>query len=70
MILQIYGKYITIGQLLKKFGYITTGGQAKQFLQKNTIKINGKMPQGRNTKVFVSSTIWINDDVFKIEQEK
>ncbi len=60
---------ITIGQLLKKFGYVTTGGQSKNFLKNNIIKINGKIPQGRNTKVFVNSTLWINDEVFKIQNE-
>lgn len=65
----IKGDYITIGQLLKKFGYVTTGGQAKHFLKRNVVKINGKNPQGRNSKVFINSTLWINDDVFKIEQE-
>lgn len=66
MELLITGEYITIGQLLKKFNYVTSGGQVKHFLANNSIKINGKKPLGRNTKVFLNATLWINDDVFKI----
>lgn len=65
----ISGQFITIGQLLKKFGYVSTGGQVKHFLQSNIIKINGKIPQGRNSKVFVDSTLWINDELFKVINE-
>ena len=53
----ITGESIKIGQLLKKIKVITTGGQATAFLANNEVKINGKYPEGRGTKVKVGSTI-------------
>lgn len=67
MIVKITGDFITIGQLLKKMNYISTGGEAKFFLENNDVKINGEKPVGRNSKVFPKSTIWINDNLFKVE---
>ena len=60
---------IKIGQLLKKVGFISTGGSSKRFLEKNQIKINGKAPEGRSTKVAVGSTVWINDELFQVVLE-
>lgn len=62
----ITGEFIKIGQLLKKMGIINTGGEAKLYLENNTIKINGKKPEGRGSKVPVGATLWINDDLYQI----
>lgn len=67
MIVKIIGEFITIGQLLKKMNFISTGGEAKFFLENNQIKIDGKSPIGRNTKVFAKSTVWVNDNLFRVE---
>lgn len=60
---------IRLGQLLKKVHIISTGGEAKWYIENNDIKINGKKPEGRNTKVSIGSTVWINDDLFQIVGE-
>lgn len=48
---------IKIGQLLKKINVIGSGGEAKFFLANNKITINGKVPEGRGTKVQVGDTL-------------
>ena len=57
---------IKIGQLLKKINVISSGGQAKWFIENNSIKINGNAPLGRGTKVEKGSTLWINDDLYQV----
>ncbi len=68
MKIEIIGEYIKLGQLIKKLNLIDTGGQAKEFIMNNIdkIKINNEKPKGRSTKVFVGSTVWIEDDVYMI----
>ena len=60
---------MTIGQLLKKMKYIQSGGGAKLYLTTHDIKINGKKPEGRNSKIKDGDVIWINDDLYKILSE-
>lgn len=60
---------IKIGQLLKKINVIQTGGDAKIFLVNNIVKINGKTPEGRGSKVKVGDTVWINDDLYQVVNE-
>ena len=69
MKIEITGEFIKIGQLLKKINIISSGGAAKYYLEHNEIKINGKKPEGRNTKVPAGATVWINDDLFQIVQK-
>ncbi len=65
----IKSESIRIGQLLKKINVIGTGGEAKTFLENNTVKINGRVPDGRGAKVKVGATIWINDDLYQVVNE-
>jgi ribosome-associated protein YbcJ (S4-like RNA binding protein) len=32
----------------------------------NEIKVNNEKPKGRSSKVFVGSTVWIDEEVYKI----
>lgn len=66
MKVEIIGQFIKLGQLIKKLNLIDTGGQIKDFISKNEIKINNEKPKGRSTKIFVGSTIWIEDEVYMI----
>ncbi|MGL4252104.1 MAG: RNA-binding S4 domain-containing protein [Metamycoplasmataceae bacterium] len=66
MKVEIKGKYIKLGQLIKKLNLIDTGGQAKDFIENSNIKIDNEKPKGRSTKVFVGSTVWIDDEVYMI----
>ncbi|WEG12781.1 RNA-binding S4 domain-containing protein [Pullulanibacillus sp. KACC 23026] len=43
--------FMTIGQLLKYVGLISTGGQAKWFLQEVTVILNGEIEQRRGKKL-------------------
>ncbi len=65
----IKGNEIRIGQLLKKINMISTGGQAKFFLENNVVKIDGRVPGGRGAKVRVGDTLWINDEVYQVVSE-
>ncbi len=60
---------IKIGQLLKKIGIISSGGQAKAYLNENVVKINGKKTEQRGIQVKVGSTLWINDDLYQVVKE-
>ena len=64
----IKDEYIKLGQLLKKINVISTGGEAKHYILNNIIKIDGKIPEGRGTKVKAGSTLWINDDLYQVVQ--
>ncbi|MGL5732942.1 MAG: RNA-binding S4 domain-containing protein [Metamycoplasmataceae bacterium] len=66
MKVEIKGQSIRLGQLIKKLNLIDTGGQAKDFIENSNIKINNEKPKGRSTKVFVGSTVWIDDEVYMI----
>ncbi|MGL5205108.1 MAG: RNA-binding S4 domain-containing protein [Metamycoplasmataceae bacterium] len=66
MKVEIKGQSIRLGQLIKKLNLIDTGGQAKEFIENNNIKINNEKPKGRSTKIFVGSTVWIDDEVYMI----
>jgi ribosome-associated protein len=58
--IQIHTDYITLGQFLKLSDCISTGGQAKMFLQETEIQVNGE-PENRRGKKLVPS------DIVKIE---
>jgi ribosome-associated protein len=44
--------YITLGQLLKRLDVINSGGQAKYFLQEETVKVNGEVETRRGRKIY------------------
>lgn len=69
MKIYIKDEYITICQLLKKMNIISSGGQAKFFLKNNDVKINGKRPIGKGSKVLIGSVVWINDELYHIVSE-
>ena len=69
MKIKIKGKFIKLGQLIKKLDIIDTGGQAKYFVKSHDIRINNEDGAKRNTKVWVNSTVWIDDQVFYIVED-
>ncbi|MCP4336910.1 MAG: RNA-binding S4 domain-containing protein [Mycoplasma sp.] len=70
MKIEIKGEFIKLGQLLKKIGKISTGGQAKDFIERNKITINGKKPEGRGSKIKPKDTLWIEEQVYLIVLKK
>lgn len=70
MEIEIYGDSIKLSQLLKKLDIVASGGKAKFFVKSHVIKINGKIAEGRNSKVHVGDVIWIDDNVYKLVAAK
>ena len=51
MRVKIQGRFIKLGQLIKKLNFTDTGGQAKLFVKTHKIIINNIEGGKRNTKV-------------------
>lgn len=60
-------EFITLGQLLKDAGIISTGGQAKWFLQENSVNLNGEPENRRGKKLHKGDVVKIDDQSFEIE---
>ncbi|MFS1510939.1 S4 domain-containing protein YaaA [Chengkuizengella sp. SCS-71B] len=60
-IIKIKDEYITLGQFLKLTNHISTGGQAKPFLQENKIYINGSLDNRRGRKIVPGDEVKINE---------
>jgi ribosome-associated protein len=50
-------EYITLGQFLKLSDCISTGGQAKPFLQETKIMINGEPDNRRGRKLYAGDRV-------------
>lgn len=50
--IEITTEYIALGQFLKLADCISTGGQAKSFLQEASIQINGDVDNRRGRKLY------------------
>ncbi|MCS4536616.1 RNA-binding S4 domain-containing protein [Mycoplasma sp. CSL7475-4] len=74
MIKNIYinTEFITLGQLLKLVGLISTGSEAKYFIgdNLNRIRINGKHPQGRGTKIYPGMAVTIISTIYYIKKQE
>lgn len=51
--------YITLGQLLKIADIISSGGQAKYFLEEYAVWINGEQDQRRGRKLYPEDAVKI-----------
>ncbi|AZZ65379.1 RNA-binding S4 domain-containing protein [Metamycoplasma phocicerebrale] len=67
MKVEITGEEIKLGQFLKKVGICRTGGMVKFFLNVHKVKINDRVPEGRNAKIRVGDTVWVDDELFIIK---
>ncbi|QBF34978.1 RNA-binding S4 domain-containing protein [Mycoplasmopsis phocirhinis] len=63
-------EFITLGQLLKLTGLINNGGEAKDFIELNkiNIRINGKTPQGRGSKIYPEMAVSIISTIYLIKK--
>ena len=50
-------EYITLGQFLKLADCISTGGEAKPFLQEKRITVNGEPEQRRGRKLYNGDSV-------------
>ena len=60
-------EYITLNVLLKITDLIDTGGQAKLFLQNNTVYVNGELENRRGRKLYRDDVIKVNGQAFIIK---
>lgn len=47
----ISGEYITLGQFLKEESIVSSGGQAKHYLEENPVQLNGETEARRGKKL-------------------
>lgn len=56
---RIHTEYITLGQLLKFENIVESGGFVKEFLNSETILVNGELENRRGKKLYSGSVIEI-----------
>ena len=62
----ITSEFITLGQFLKYADVISTGGEAKFFLQENEVIINGEVDNRRGRKLRDGDKVEILNKVYEI----
>ena len=65
----IKGEFITMAQFLKEEAIISSGGQAKWYLQDNPEKLNGELENRRGKKLYPGDTLKIEGEEFKFIAE-
>ncbi len=65
----IKGDYIQLNQLLKYTGIISTGGEAKFFIESNDITLNGVEVYELRKKIRCGDELIINGEVIEIIEE-
>lgn len=60
------GDLITLTQLLKDLTYIGSGGQAKYFLQDETVYVNGELETRRGRKLRAGDQVVISGNEYLI----
>ncbi|WP_045433504.1 RNA-binding S4 domain-containing protein [Metamycoplasma canadense] len=68
MKIEIIGDEIKLSQFLKKINLCRTGGMTKFFLNIHTVKINDRVANGRNAKIRVGDTVWVDDQIYIIKR--
>jgi len=49
--------FITLGQVLKLMGLVSSGGEVKYFLKNNKVLINNELENRRGKKIYPNDTI-------------
>ena len=65
-IVKIKTEYIELQQLLKMEDYISSGGQAKYYLQENEVYVNGELESRRGRKLRAGDVIKIDKEEYQI----
>lgn len=63
----IKGEYITLSQFLKEENIISSGGQAKWFLQENPVQLNGEKENRRGKKLHPGDELIVNQMQYKFQ---
>lgn len=61
-VIKLTDDFITLGQLLKQEGYISTGGQAKYYLHEEEVYVNHELEQRRGRKLYAGDQITLPDN--------
>ncbi len=59
-------EFITLGQLLKIEGLISTGGEAKVYLAENTVLVDGVKEDRRGRKLYRNTKVELNGNVYNL----
>ncbi len=59
-------EFITLGQLLKIEGLISTGGEAKLYLLNNTVLVDGIKEDRRGRKLYRNTKVELNGNVYNL----
>ena len=64
--LKITTEFITLGQLLKIENIISSGGEAKFYLQNNMCYVNDEPDNRRGRKLYPNDIVKVEDKIIKI----
>ena len=65
----VKGEFITLTQFLKEEAIISSGGQAKWYLQDNPVMLNGELENRRGKKLHPGDTLKVGEEEFKFVTE-
>ena len=65
----VKGEFITLAQFLKEEAIISSGGQAKWYLQDNPVELNGELENRRGKKLYPGDTLKIGKEEIKFIAE-
>ena len=69
-IVTITEEFITLGQFLKHIDVITTGGQAKWYLQEIVVFVDGEIENRRGRKLYDKTRVEIPEEgIFVVKRE-
>lgn len=69
-IVTIIEEFITLGQFLKHIDVITTGGQAKWYLQEIVVFVDGEIENRRGRKLYDKTRVEIPEEgIFVVKRE-
>lgn len=64
--IRIHTHHITLGQLLKHIGLVSSGGEVKFFLKNNTVLVNGEPDVRRGRKLYNQDIIQVLNRSYQI----
>ncbi|MBQ9448394.1 MAG: S4 domain-containing protein YaaA [Acholeplasmatales bacterium] len=65
--IKINGDYIELGKLLKMVNVISSGGEAKYYLQDNEVLVNGELENRRGKKLYPGDVVKVEDEEYTIK---
>lgn len=68
-IIKIHSDSIKLGQFIKFLGIVSTGGEIKNYLLENTVKVNENTTESRGKTLFNGDIVEINGEKFIVEVE-